>query len=566
MATCTYACRDCNSQHQTTPSTHWCIDCDEPFCTDCREIHSVYKYTQNHKIILIADNKLLQTAVIDNQHNCVVHNEKCELYCVKHEIPICNKCVSDHGKCTDSEILVLEEVSRNIKTSESFVDLEQSLGELFDITIQIQKDREYNLNKLTDQKKMIGEQIVQFKQQVIQHVNKLEEEFTKEVCDFCGPIRSIVSSLQDKATEIKQMKSIMKNTKKYASDLKAFQSMRQIQANITEYETHLLSSIDDEFHKKINIESALDAKIQDILSISTFGSIKFEANPSINIDLNRRKDRQAKMMVTAVKHSINDVKLELQQQLSLDWDTSIGCCITRNGELLLTNYEKDNGQLLAVNTDGKVEYTIQLEEACNAFDVACLDDHKVAISTGNLGNTHGISIVDLTERKVTKFINLPGSTCGIAYDGKSLICCVEEQDLHVISFTDYRISTIPNTLLSYLSYVATHADKIFFTNIDKNSVTCCSYTGTLMWEFRDVCILRFPQGITVDTNGIIFVLGLESSNMVTISPDGKQCNNILTRRDDLYKPRAIFFDNIRKQLLLTNPSYVAYVYKVSYSK
>lgn len=87
-----------------------------------------------------------------------------------------------------------------------------------------------------------------------------------------------------------------------------------------------------------------------------------------------------------------------------------------------------------------------------------------------------------------------------------------------------------------------------------------------MWEFRDVCILRFPQGITVDINGIIFVLGLESSNMVTISPDGKQCNTILTRRDDLHKPRAIFFDNIRKQLLLTDPTYVAYVYKVSYSK
>lgn len=104
---------------------------------------------------------------------------------------------------------------------------------------------------------MIGEQIFQVKKQVSQHVNKLEEEFTKELdqleCDFCDPIRSIVSSLQNKATEINQMKSKIKNTKKYASDIQAFQSMRQIQANITEYEKHLLSSIDDEFHKNINI-------------------------------------------------------------------------------------------------------------------------------------------------------------------------------------------------------------------------------------------------------------------------------------------------------------------------
>ncbi|CAG2226830.1 unnamed protein product [Mytilus edulis] len=223
--------------------------------------------------------------------------------------------------------------------------------------------------------------------------------------------------------------------KKYASDLQAFQSMRQVQANITEYEKHILSSSDDEFHKNINLENALDYKIQDILSITSFGSIKCTANPSISIDLNRRKDRQAKLMVTA-EHSINHVKLELKQLLSLDWETSLGCCITRNSELLLTNYEQDNGQLVAVNADGKIEYTIQLEEACNACDVVCLDNTKVAISTGSRGQIHDISIVDLTERKVTDFIELPGSTCGIAYDGKSLICCVEEQDLHVISCTD----------------------------------------------------------------------------------------------------------------------------------
>lgn len=74
-------------------------------------------------------------------------------------------------------------------------------------------------------------------------------------------------------------------------------------------------------------------------------------------------------MVTAVKHSINDVKFKLKPELFLDWDTSLGCCITRKSDILLTNYEIDNGQLVAVNTDGKVEYTIQLEEACNAFDV-----------------------------------------------------------------------------------------------------------------------------------------------------------------------------------------------------
>lgn len=77
-------------------------------------------------------------------------------------------------------------------------------------------------------------------------------------------------------------------------------------------------------------------------------------------------------------------------------------------------------------------------------------------------------------------------------------------------------------------------------------------------------ILDHPQGITVDNNRNVFVVGVNTCNVVVISPDGKQCRHILTKEDGLDRPAAIFFDNMRKQLLVTNGIEFANVYNISY--
>lgn len=102
-----------------------------------------------------------------------------QLYCVKHGSPIRNTCVKDHGKC--GEILLPNEIVRDIKTLESFVDLEQSLDDLFTNINLIRKDRESNIESIKDQKKKIAAEVCYLKKQVIQHLNKMEEEFIKEL-------------------------------------------------------------------------------------------------------------------------------------------------------------------------------------------------------------------------------------------------------------------------------------------------------------------------------------------------------------------------------------------------
>ena len=48
MATSTVACDICSVRHITKSSAVWCSECDEGFCTDCKEYHSLAKATRDH--------------------------------------------------------------------------------------------------------------------------------------------------------------------------------------------------------------------------------------------------------------------------------------------------------------------------------------------------------------------------------------------------------------------------------------------------------------------------------------------------------------------------------------
>lgn len=190
---------------------------------------------------------------------------------------------------------------------------------------------------------------------------------------------------------------------------------------------------------------------------------------------------------------INEIKLDIKEKIDTTCKYPVGCCVTRKGAFFVKNYERHNYKVLSINAKGEVDCAILRNELFNSYDVVCLDDSLVAISTGH-SKKSGISIFYLLKRKVIRFITLTGHTYGITYDGKSLLCCVSNQDLHVISNTDYRITTIFNTAVTQYSYVSTHDDKIFFTNTDKHNVSCCLYNGSLVWEFKDESILNSPQG------------------------------------------------------------------------
>ena len=76
MATSTVACNVCSVRHITKSSAVWCSECDEGFCTDCKEYHSLAKATRDHITITIEEYQKLPPFIVGINPFCDEHREK----------------------------------------------------------------------------------------------------------------------------------------------------------------------------------------------------------------------------------------------------------------------------------------------------------------------------------------------------------------------------------------------------------------------------------------------------------------------------------------------------------
>ena len=106
--------------------------------------------------------------------------------------------------------------------------------------------------------------------------------------------------------------------------------------------------------------------------------------------------------------------------------------------------------------------------------------------------------------------------------------------------------------MSYASYIATFKDNIYYTNKNNHTVTCYDLQGITKWEFRDTIVLVQPFGIYVDNFGNLFVTGYNSHNVVVISNDGQHNKEVLSSKDGMNFPQALYYDRSSNKLLVAN--------------
>jgi hypothetical protein len=100
MATSTVSCNVCSVRHITKSSAVWCSECDEGFCTDCKEYHSLAKATRDHVTITIGEYYLALSSEL-----------------IRYVMNIAKSCKN----CKD--LVPLEDVVDNVKNSTSFQEM-----------------------------------------------------------------------------------------------------------------------------------------------------------------------------------------------------------------------------------------------------------------------------------------------------------------------------------------------------------------------------------------------------------------------------------------------------------
>ena len=556
-------CGICEAQHMTKYADQWCPECDEGLCFECEKHHKVSKATRNHGVITIENYHKLPSCISEIGNHCEYHDMKYTNFCQHHDKPCCPDCIStNHKDCVG--LLSIREIIKTSKTSTLIDNIEQSLTDIKYSIDKITKNRQQNLSEIRQQRQIFHEQIKQMRVTINSHLDTLEQNILQDLDDTEDKIKSkidnLLKQLSKNSKTVEGLQSDIRAVKEYASDLQTFLGSKAIEEEVKKEEEYLMALSEDGCLHQLNLRYNINTEIKDILStITTFGSVSIETSPT-SVVIKTMKAKQAQIMSVIQSPSVksfNDIKLTLHATFDipkLKGNNAItGCIVSPNGKMIFVSYGYTNQRLNIINEDGTLDKVIT-RSLVYPFDITCLDDTTVAVSTNN-----GIEIINIDSTKTERRIPTSKQCRGITYHNGVLLWCELQRGIQMMQLSDDRVTTlVKQSNLSYNSYITTCGDKIYQTNI--STVTCYTMKGEKLWEFKGESVLNGPHGVTVDNNSNVYVTVYSSSKVVLLEPDGRQGRQLISSEDGLNGPIGLYFDKSKNSLLVTNYSRPAFLY------
>jgi DNA-binding beta-propeller fold protein YncE len=436
---------------------------------------------------------------------------------------------------------------------------------------KIRQNRGTNSSSVKEQKRIIENEIQELRTKINTHLDKLQENLMTELDEsekqVTDETRELLVSLDEKQKELTEYQTNIVNMKKYASDLQTFIAVKQIEKEVETQDTCLQSLINSDSLNQIKLTYKIDTGLKNITtSIQKFAEVVVEAKPCEMVFV-RRKDKQAQMMVAELSPpmSVENIQLNLKQKINIKGIYIRGCSLLPEGRMVFSCYSSDTVRF--INKEGIELFQIGKDKtgSFTCDTVYIKDNNSVAVSSG-FGGNKCITIIDIESQKVMTNIPMDTYIYGMAVRGRTIYCSARDKGLKMLNLSDRSVSDIINSDMSnvnYVNYVATSGDKLYYTNTNTNTVTCCDLHGTIQWEFKDKRDLQFALGISVDNDGNVYVVGYKSNNVVVISPDGQRYRQLLSSKDGLNDPRVLDYDKSTNRLLVVNKSSTAFLFDVT---
>ncbi|XP_063402619.1 uncharacterized protein LOC134686784 [Mytilus trossulus] len=372
-------CGVCDYRQVTKPSVVWCSECEEGLCGDCREHHSISRASRNHKTVSIAEYKKLLKDILQIATICKIHNEKYELFCRKHDCPCCKKCVKSHNDCKG--LTDINDLIKNVKTSNAFYEIEQTLLEVAENIKLIKTNREDNLTSLEKQKREIQEEIKQTRTKINRHLDELQNNLLKELKATeekeNNKIQKLLSDLKTKETEITEFKENIANIKQHASELQAFLAIKHFETDISGAEKFIHSIIKSDTLNRANISCQFTKSLAQITaSVQKLGEINVNCEPC-NLSIKKRKQKQAQIMVAIPTKNIDNLTLTLLKRINTELSKVRACSLLPDGRMVFSCYEKD--KTIVFKADGSKD--IEINNVGYTFDVTYIGDDCIAVTS-----------------------------------------------------------------------------------------------------------------------------------------------------------------------------------------
>ena len=474
--------------------------------------------------------------------------------------------VETHKDCL--KVAILENIVKDVKTSDIFNEIEQLINEMIEIIGKIRQNRETNSSGVREQKIIVENEIRELRTKINNHLDQLQEGLMKKLTEteqqITDEARDLMVSLDEKQKELTKYQTNVVNIKRYASDLQTYVAIKQIEKEVETHDTCIQVLVNSDSLSQARLSYRLEAGLKIITtSIQRFGEVVVESKPC-ELTFVRKKYKQAQMMVADLSPpvSVDNIQLNLKHKINFKGRSIRGCSFLPDGRIVLSCWGSNT--IRFINREGVESFQIGKDKTeSRTYDAVYIkDNNSVAVSSG-FGDNRCITMIDIVSNSVLTNIAMDTYIVGMAIKGGTIYYCAAGKGLKMLNLSDKSVSDIINRDMTFVYYVATSEDKLYYTNYANHTVTCCDLHGTTLWEFNGEHVLQMPRGITVDNDGNVYVVGYQSNNVLLISPDGQRHIQLLSSKDGLVKPYVLDYDKSTNRLLVVNEHSTAFLFDVT---
>ncbi|KAL4216706.1 hypothetical protein ACF0H5_024429 [Mactra antiquata] len=535
-------CQPCSKKSVNQAADIFCTTCREFQCEDCSNIHTIYAFMSDHKIVSVADGHIHVSSTdcddIDvNVLRCTKHNKDFEFYCQKDEVLFCSKCaVTSHKKCVN--IVDLESMDGRSGCDK----LKNKLVAAINSTNQVTELLDDADTRLSDDICALSDKLKDMKARFIQ----LFDDVANEILTHASIYRK--STKEDLAKKKVKCETQIQSTKKTVKTLDSIMSTGTPAEQFITERTMLddvhnavkdATSIHEEL-SRIDIHCSFDDQVKKFKS-----KLQSEFNSeSLNISYNLPKPSKFEFVRS----------LELQKTSDDSKEPMFtGLSFLPDGRLVAVDNYNNKCLIYDVNLNVKNSYKLPCSyPVC----VATVSDDEVVVTSGsyrldflNVSKTNAISLNRTGE------VNAMYSSISMMNNEHFVVSTVDHiKPFRIVSRsgdeTDFNINT-PSKKYSidtnHCTYIPglnkvlqtdTEEDKIYIYNIESGENVVVTDQ-----------LVKSPCDVAVGPYCHVFVVSEDTNCLVEITPGGRVLSS---HQVDMKRPRYIAVSKDKKLLAVSN--------------
>lgn len=533
-------CKPCNSAGKKTTADSWCSYCAETLCPEHLSYHNALTSPSIHHVFNLSQIEK-NPQIAETSGKCNTHEyERIKYFCQDHKAACCEICWrSSHELC---DVESLELAASSVKNKPETTRLKGELEIMKSHSEHVLQDRQKNIGDLEQQKKNETDAIKKIRQQVNEHLDKLENNMVDELEKAHRlkkkEIENEIQSFEHKEQSVSFYKLLLESVLKNSSDVLALTELAKIRNQVKILEENLNHRISKLKRTDIVVVSNNLPK-----DLGKLGEVEltqrpitpppaFEARPKHSGILTPK----TKLLTTRREKGTNFLVLRYSSS------KITGGCTVKSSLILVDNRGKE---IRGYTADGHKEenqvFSFKSESEANPFDVTMLPPRRsttILVTTIPLKNR--LQILEFGESQNAKgtYYKTNGRCYGISYmDGYIVVACMSKLEIWRID-EDYNLMFERSifTKGDHVTYVRAADNRIYYTDSsDKGNVVCTTLDGTDIFVYNHHN-LRMPMGVIVDNLGNIYVAGYYSNNVHVISPEGVLMKVTSPKESHFHKP------------------------------